>query len=74
MTTYVHCCSHVSVAGACKNVPTIRNLFDKVLAITWFISGSAKRKAIFQEVSGNSRTLVDRITEEATDNDIPIWE
>ena len=54
--TYVHCRSHVlnlSISSGCKNVPSIRNLFDSVEKVTWFLSGSAKRKEIFLEVASS---------------------
>lgn len=50
---YVHCRSHVlalALAAGCRNIPPIRNMFDKVEKLTWFLSGSAKRKEIFLEV------------------------
>ncbi|XP_070576185.1 52 kDa repressor of the inhibitor of the protein kinase-like [Ptychodera flava] len=52
--TYVHCRSHVLalvLAAGCKQVPEIRNLFDNVEKLTWFLSGSAKRRAIFENVN-----------------------
>ena len=45
--TYVHCRSHVlnlAVSSGCNDVPPIRNLFDNVQKLTWFLGGSAKRK------------------------------
>ena len=48
--TYVHCCSHVlnlAISSGCNNVTPIRNLFDSVEKLTWFLSGSVKRKEIF---------------------------
>ena len=50
--TYVHCRSHVlnlGIASGCRNVPSIRNLFDSVEILTWFLSGSAKRKQLLLE-------------------------
>ncbi|XP_070539533.1 zinc finger MYM-type protein 1-like [Ptychodera flava] len=38
-------------ATGCKQVPEIRNLFDNVEKLTWFLSGSAKRRAIFENVN-----------------------
>ena len=35
--------------------PPIRNLFDSVEKLTWFLSGSAKRKAIFLEVAATHK-------------------
>ena len=34
------------VASTCKSLPDIRNLFESVSQLTWFLGGSAKRKAI----------------------------
>lgn len=45
--TYVHCRSHVlnlAISSGCTAVMSIRNLFDNVNKLTWFLSGSAKRK------------------------------
>ena len=42
--TYVHCRSHVlnlAIASGCKNVPSVRNLFDSVGKLTWFLSGES---------------------------------
>ena len=47
---YVHCRSHVSalaIEASCKQVPAIRNLFDSVGKLTWFLGGNAKRKNVF---------------------------
>ncbi len=47
---YVHCRSHVlnlAISSGCNSVAPIRNLFDNVEKVTWFLSGSAKRKEIF---------------------------
>ena len=43
--TYVHCRSHVlnlAVCSGCNHVPSIRNLFDSIQKLTWFLGGSAK--------------------------------
>ena len=67
--TYVHCRSHVlslAIVSGCKNVPSIRNLFDNVEKLTWFISGSAKRKEIFLRIAsceGDGQELVHLLTE-----------
>lgn len=37
---------HLVVASTCKSLPEIRNMFDSVSQLTWFLGGSAKRKAI----------------------------
>ena len=47
--TYVHCRSHVlnlAIASGCNSVSAIRNLFDNVEKLTWFLGGSGKRKEI----------------------------
>ena len=56
--TYVHCRSHVlnlAISDGCKNVPPIRNLFDSIEKLTWFLNSSAKRKAIFLDVAAAQR-------------------
>ena len=56
--TYVHCRSHVlnlAISSSCTDVPSIRNLFDDVGKLTWFLSGSAKRKEIFLEVASDDQ-------------------
>ena len=48
--TYVHCRSYVlnlAISSGCKAVRSVQNLFDSVSKLTWFLSGSAKRKEIF---------------------------
>ena len=48
---YVHCRAHnlnLVVCSSCKQVPEIRNLFDSLGALTWFLGASAKRKEILQ--------------------------
>ncbi len=48
---YVHCRAHnlnLVVSSSCKQVPEIRNLFDSLGALTWFLGASAKRKAILK--------------------------
>ena len=45
--TYVHCHSHflnLAISSGCTAVTSIHNLFDNVNKLTWFLSGSAKRK------------------------------
>lgn len=71
---YVYCRSHVlnlAISSSCTSVPSIRNLFDDVQQVTWFLSGSAKRKEIFLEVasSDQDKELLDLlILEELDDN------
>ena len=69
--TYVHCRSHVlnlAIASGCRNVPSVRNLFDVVEKLTWFLSGSAKRKQLFLESAATSgaqgQQLLDLLTED----------
>ena len=70
--TYVHCRSHVlnlAISSGCNNVPPIRNLFDSVEKLTWFLSGSAKRKEIFLQIAsseGNGQELFDVLTTDST--------
>ena len=52
--TCVHCKSHVlslALSSSCKNIAVIRNVFDNVGKMTWFLGGSAKRKQIFLEAA-----------------------
>ena len=54
--TYVHCRSHVlnlAISSGCSSVPPVRNLFDSVEKLSWFLSGSAKRKEIFLNVASS---------------------
>ena len=54
--TYVHCCSHVlnlAISSGCKSFPQVRNLFDNVEKLSWYLGGSAKRKEIFLKVSSS---------------------
>ena len=44
---YHHCRGHslnLVLSSSCKVVPEIRNLFDSVGKLTWFLGASAKRK------------------------------
>ena len=55
--TYVHCKSHVlnlAISSGCKAVRSIQNLFDNVSKLTWFLTGSAKRKEIFLQTAAAS--------------------
>lgn len=48
---YHHCRAHVLnlvVASSCKSITEIRNLFDSISQLTWYLGGSAKRKAIVE--------------------------
>ena len=72
---YVHCRSHVlnlAISTGCTSVPPIRNLFDSVERLTWFLSGSAKRKAMFLEVSAAHKydsQLIELLTDPALSDD-----
>ena len=51
---YHHCCAHnlnLVVASSCKQVPDIRNLFDNLRTLTWFLGTSAKKESNFTQVS-----------------------
>ena len=73
--TYVHCRSHVlnlAISTGCISIPPIRSLFDSVEKLTWFLSGSAKRKAIFSEVASAHECeshLVDLLTDHTLSKD-----
>lgn len=61
---YVHYCSHVlnmALSICCSSVPPIRNLFDNVAKITWFLRGSAKRKAILLQVTMKTISLTQKM-------------
>ena len=48
---YHHCQAHnlnLVISSSCKQVPEIRNLFDSITALTWFLGASPKRKVILQ--------------------------
>ena len=52
--TYVHCRSHIlilAISSSCTSVPSIFNLFTLVHALTWFLTGSVKRKEILLEIA-----------------------
>ena len=70
--TYVHCRSHVlnlAISSGCTAVTSIRNLFDSVNKLTWFLSGSAKRKGIFLGIAaGTEDDLLDVLTAEEDDD------
>lgn len=55
--TCVHCRFHVlnlAISSGCKAVQSIQNLFDNVSKLTWFLSGSAKRKGIFLQTAATT--------------------
>ncbi|XP_062511260.1 zinc finger MYM-type protein 1-like [Corticium candelabrum] len=46
---YHHCRSHrlnLVIASSCRQVPSIRDLFESLGTLTWFLGGSPKRKVI----------------------------
>ena len=45
----------LALAAGCKQVTEIQTLFDNVGKLTWFLGGSAKRKAIIEHVSAASK-------------------
>ena len=53
------------VSSGCRKVPAIRNLFDSVEKLTWFIGGSAKRNEIFIESTSceSDQECIDALTE-----------
>ena len=72
--TYVHCRSHVlklAISSGCTAVASIRNLFDSNNKLTWFLSGSAKRKEIFLETNTNTedKELLDILTASDDESD-----
>ena len=49
---YFHCRAHslnLVIAASCKHIPEVRNQFDSVGSLTWFLGASPKRKAILQK-------------------------
>ena len=71
--TYVHCRSHVlnlAISSGCSSVPPVRNLFDSVEKLSWFLGGSAKRKEIFLKVASScsgDHHLLNLLTSDAGD-------
>lgn len=67
---YIHCRAHVlnlAISSGCTSVPSIRDLFDDVGKLTWFMFGSAKRKELFLKVacsdaSEQDQELIDLLT------------
>ncbi|KAJ8306269.1 hypothetical protein KUTeg_016814 [Tegillarca granosa] len=58
---YQHCRAHVLnlvLSATCKAVPTIRNLFDSVNDITWFMGASPKRKSIAERYISDDDTAI----------------
>ena len=62
-----YCCTIISLSNKRSQV---RNLFDSVEKLTWFLSGSAKRKQLFWKVllsvalkEIDDQQLVDLLTE-----------
>ena len=78
---YVHCRSHVlnlAIAGACKDVEPIRDLFGNVGKVTSFLRDGAKRNEIFKEIAANEDneflTLLTESEEQSDEIQIPIDE
>ena len=49
--SYHHCRAHnlnLVISSSCKQVPDIRNLFDSIGTLTWFLGASPKRKGVLQ--------------------------
>ena len=47
-----HCAHNLNlVASACKQLPDIRNLFDNLRTLTWFLGASAKKESNFTQLS-----------------------
>ena len=66
--TYVHCRSHqlnLVLVNSCQKVPAVRNLMDSVGRMTWFVTASAKRKAILKRcLSGDKEGLINQLVSE----------
>ncbi|VDI21253.1 Hypothetical predicted protein [Mytilus galloprovincialis] len=70
---YHHCRAHVLnlvVATSCKALPEIRNLFDSVSHLTWFLDGSAKRMAIVSRYLSGDDT--DKLVISGNNDDEPM--
>ena len=66
-------CSSLNLvlSSSCKEVPNIRNLFDSVGEITWFLGASGKRKRILQQflvTEDIASLLVNEDSEELSDD------
>ena len=61
----------MAIAGACRDVESIRDLFGNVGKITSFLADGAKRKEIFKEIVANEgdNELFNLLTESEKDND-----
>lgn len=69
---YQHCRSHILnlvVSSSCSQVQEIRNLFDSVGKLTWFLGASAKRKAILKRYLA-SDDISNLLVDEEDDNDL----
>ena len=66
--TYVHCRSHqlnLLLVNSCQKVPAVRNLMDSVGRMTWFVTASAKQKAILKRcLSGDKEGLINQLVSE----------
>ena len=55
---YHHCRGHnlnLVISSSCNQVPEIRNLFDSVRTISWFLGASGKRKFILRKQGRRNR-------------------
>ncbi|VDI09496.1 Hypothetical predicted protein [Mytilus galloprovincialis] len=72
--SHVHCRSHNLnlVTQSCKSVNPIRNLFDSVVQLTFFLSASASRKNILKEELGEhfDETILGPIVQEDEEDEI----
>lgn len=60
LAEYHHCRAHalnLVISSSCKSVDMIRNLFDDVNQLTWFLGGSPKRCAILKRYFPDAKQL-----------------
>ena len=58
----------LAISSSCRNVPSIRDLFDNIEEITWFLGGSANRTEIFKNASNVQDNHSDLLDENEDDN------
>lgn len=74
LTEYHHCRAHILnlvISSSCKNIPTIRNLFDDVNQLTWFLGASPKRVSIMKRHLPDAKQadfLIGNIENEVTES------
>lgn len=59
------------ISSSCKNIPTIRNLFDDVNQLTWFLGASPKRVSIMKRHLPDAKQadfLIGNIENEVTES------